>query len=171
MDPKLRFVIDEYISKRDLHPQDVIKCYLKLSTLITGDSYYDYRRKLWDLKPGDVIFTKGSFQPLVSYPKIDDTLNHVRCGHIDDDVKTKKALPTCSCRKWYLYYKTDKGTIRKMYPQWDGLTTIPQSKIFDMLETLDGHSDIDNLQTHFTSGFVTQKELSLLMREISHFQK
>src|SRR5690349_8908611 len=127
-------LINEYKSKTILTAQDVIKYCLKLHQMDTGSIFYDCREKLWRMRPGDVIFTKGSFQPLMSYPRIDDTLKGIRCGHMEEDdllsnSKKKPVTVVCNCRKWYLYYKTDDGKVKKMYPQWDGMTVIKVDKV------------------------------------------
>jgi hypothetical protein len=165
-------VINEYKKKTVLTVQDVIKCCLRLHQLETGNIFYDCREKLWKMRPGDVIFTKGSFQPLMSYPRIDDTLKGVRCGHMEENdmlssSKKKKSVPVpCKCRKWYLYYKTDDGKVKKVYPQWDGMTVIKAGKVDEVMSEFATRRSIGNLETHFKSGYVGSGIVQQIMREI-----
>jgi len=167
-------VISEYKKKSVLVPQDVIKCCLKLHQIETGEPYYDCREKLWRMRPGDVVFTKGTFQPLMSYARIDDTLKGIRCGHMEEDAdlgNKKKKPVACSCRKWYVYYKTDGGKVKKTYPQWDGMTMIARSKILDVVKELGGHSNGEELESHFSKCYMTESEHCALMKEIQMFQR
>lgn len=164
-------VINEYKSKKSLTAQDIIKCCLRLYQISSGDSFYDRREKLWKMRPGDVIFTKGTFQPLLSYAHIDDTLKGIKCGHMEEDEllsskKKKQAPVVCSCRKWYLYYRTDEGKVKKVYPQWDGMTVIDGEMVGKVLNELREHKSVSELEAHFTEGYVSKDMVSGMMKEI-----
>lgn len=158
-------IFEDYRNRETLVPQDVVKCCLKLHQVESGDKYYDCRKSLWHMKPGDVIFTNGAFHPLVSYPRIDDTLKGVKCGHVDEELETKKRRappPKCDCRKWYIYYKADDGKMRKTYPPFDGMTMISGDKVSEVLCELKSKSLVE----HFVKGYVDRTVVKNLLVEI-----
>lgn len=165
-------LLSEYKLKQDLVIQDVIKCYLKLHKIETGNLYYDCRKNLWQMIPGDIIYTNGAFYPLVSYPRIDDTLKGVKCGHFDDEVdnKRKKKTPNikCNCRKWYIYYKADDGKIKKTYPPFDGMTMISSDAIHKVIVEVDAPPEI---YEHFEKGYVEKADVHKLLSELRNKNK
>lgn len=148
-------IIVEYCNKSELKVQDVVRCYLKMYEK-AGYKGYDRRKNYWNLRPGDVIFVNGSFHPLVSYPRIDETLKHM-CIHLQEEElckvrgQTQKAKKCVyGCRKWYMYYKNDRGRVKVMYPDFDGCTTITKDHISMVLKLLNEHENISELRKHYT---------------------
>jgi hypothetical protein len=165
-------IIKEYEKKKNLSPQDIIKCYLRVYQQKNNISYYDCRVHLWLLKPGDLVFVNGTFVPIVSYVRIDDTLKKSKCGHIlEMEENKKRGKITCQCRKWYFYYKSNNGKIKKFYPPWDGLTYIPYLEIQDLLKNLGHENSTRQLLMHFTDKIISQEKLNRLLSEIRKTRK
>lgn len=165
-------IIGEYRNKRRLVPQDIIKCYLKVHQKRNNVSFYDYRVKLWWIRPGDVVFVNGCFCPVVSYPRIDDTLHGVECGHVKEMKESRHRIEVrCECRKWYLYYRLDNGKVKRMCPAWDGLTCIPAGRIKMICDALGNHKDMLSIKFHFTDGIMTRKSIDDLLSDIRSFEQ
>lgn len=165
-------ILVEYRTKARLVPQDIIKCYLRMHQRANSVTYYDHRVKLWRIRPGDVVFVNGSFQPIVSYPRIDDTLKGVKCGHMEEKEESKKRVKVaCECRKWYVYYKLDSGKIKRFHPSWDGLTCIPADKIRDVLEQFLQHRSLVQLRNHFTKNMLLKDDVHGMLSNIQNIME
>jgi len=116
-----------------------------------------------------VVFVNGSFQPVVSVPRIDDTLKGIKCGHVEEMEESKKrGSVKCDCRKWYVYYKLDNGKIKRFHPSWDGLTCIPGSEVRDMLKNFENHKDGASIGEHFTKNMLLQDDVDRVLSEITN---
>jgi len=168
MNADVEAVIREYIDRDCLTPQDVVKCCLRIHQFTTGLPYYDVRVKLWKMRPGDLIFTKGSFQPLLSYPKIDDTLKGMRCGHVPEheDVRRKTVKSFCDCRKWFLYYRSDDGKVKKTYPMWDQMTLIKRDDINVFMTRLRESQNTEMLRGHFLRGYIAKDAVKTILEDV-----
>lgn len=156
-------IVVEYRNRVGLVPQDIVKCYLKVYQRKNGVTFYDHRVKLWWIRPGDVVFINGSFYPVVSFPRIDDTLKGIKCGHMEEMQENRKRIVRCLCRKWYLYYKLDNGKMRRFHPPWDGLTCIPAEEIKGILKELKEGS----VDKHFTKGMLLKEDIMSVLTEIN----
>lgn len=159
------------MERKVVDKQDVVRCCLKLYQDENKVSYYDYRKYIWQLRPGDLIFLKESFQPLLSYPRIDDTLSNVICGHMEEEFENSRRRrkapkePQCDCRKWYVYYRTNDGRTKKFYPPYDGMTVITRETVVRVLTGYDTKRE-EGLREHFLGGYVTKEAVDELMKEV-----
>jgi hypothetical protein len=140
-------IIKEYLERPSLEPQDIVKCYLKMHKK-AGEIAYDKKIKYYNLRPGDVVFIEGRFYPLLSYPRIDDTLR-TPCVHMLDWKDRPRFRCTVGCRNWYILYKNDKGKVKQSYDRNDGLTTIRKDHVKKVLSLLAKHPDIKALTDHY----------------------
>lgn len=150
-------IVQKYLEKSDLDVQDIVKCYLQIYEK-AGFIGYDRRKKFQRMRPGDVVYVNNAFHPLVSYPRIDNTLTHT-CTHVREEEMCKtrgqtKRITTCpfTCRKWYFYYKTDKGSIKLHLPDFDGCTTISRehiAKVIHLLTKRKNHRVIKDIKEYY----------------------
>jgi len=168
------YSMEDLKRKKNLGPQDVVKCCLRLYQEENDVSYYDCRKHLWQMRPGDVIFVKGSFRVLMSYPRIDDTLSHVICGHMEEELeisRRKRKAPRemkCGCRKWYIYYKMDDGKVKKFYPPYDGMTVISSAEIQKVITEV---HDNDDVKGYFEEGVLGEEMVMKVMKDIRSKKK
>lgn len=147
-------IVKSYLEKPELEAQDVVKCYLQIYEK-AGFLGYDRRKKYERMRPGDVIYVNNAFHPIVSYPRIDNTLTH-DCMHVQDEEKCKtrgqsKRITTCpfTCKKWYFYYKNDKGHFKLCLPDFDGGTVIPREHIAKVIQLLSKHKSVAMIRAHY----------------------
>lgn len=165
-------ILRNYRNRACLEPQDVVKCFLKMHKHRNNLSYYDHRVKLWKLRPGDVVFVNGSFHPVVSYARIDDTLKGVKCGHMEEMGENRyRTSIKCDCRKWYLYYKLDTGKMKRYHPPWDGLTCIPAESIDSTLREMTDNETIKPVRDHFTKHMLVRQDIDKLLRQVRSFSE
>lgn len=164
--PEAKAILREYAQKPTLHPQDIVKCYLRIYSVNVSPTY-DCRVHLWNTRPGDVVYIDGVFFPLLSRFAIDDGDKHWKCVHVRDREShvhqgMREARRTCDrqCRKWYASYRKENGKAATFYPDFDGLTTIPKDDIERLLKLL-RHGDRKALRRHFTATVseVTERKL------------
>ena len=162
-------IYKDYRNRDKLSPQDVIKCCLKVHQVESGVLYYDHRENLWNMRPGDVAWINDAFHLLMSYPRIDDTLKNVRCGHMDEEYELKKRrghVLKCGCRKWYVYFKTEEGKVKKAYPFFNGMTVIPFEKINEILSRIGN----EHLEKHFMKGYVKGEDVDKMLTEVRSYK-
>lgn len=133
-------IVKEYLSRETLDTQDIIKCYLRVFES-HGNMGYDKRVYLWNLKPGDAIYVNNKFHVLLSYPRVDYTMNR-KCHH---------DTTTCGCQPWYLYYKNENGKLKFYRPTTDGLTTIHGTDIKRILYLLSRHKQGEEIVKFYST--------------------